>query len=285
MHFPKNLSQPRQKILFFGILFTVFVGLVWAIYRFFPGGHDWIDYFYPAAQAVFAGQSPYSVIFRNPPWIILPLLPFALLPPRLGFAILFWLSLIIAGYASYRMGAKPIAILAVLLSYPILANSAYGNIEWLVYLGLVLPPRWGLFLVLAKPQSSIGIVVYWLVEAYREGGIKKVLSTFAPVTILLGLSILIFGPWYQLGVAALDLTDISSSLWPQSIPIGLVLLVYAIRERKIGWALIASPFLAPYLSVNSWGVALIGLSSMPLETVAASVGIWIVRMLSNKFLN
>jgi hypothetical protein len=60
-----------------------------------------------------------------------------------------------------------------------------------------------------------------------------------------------------------------------SIPVGLALLVTAIRKQKIEYALAASPCLSPYVLLHSWvGVLLAIVSSTP-ETIAAVIGLWI----------
>ena len=61
-----------------------------------------------------------------------------------------------------------------------------------------------------------------------------------------------------------------------SIPVGLALLVAAVRKRRIEYAMGASPCLSPYVLFHSWSSALVSIVSLEAETVAAVVGLWVV---------
>jgi len=250
-----------------------------------PGGIDWINTYRPATLAVLSLQSPYTIeIFHSPPWTVLPLIPLALLPERIGYGFNFCLAILSTGYVAFRLGAKPITIAAILLSYPILFSGIYGNIDWLIYLGLILPPRWGLFFVLIKPQAGIGIAIYWLFECYRKDGIKEIAKHYWPVTAALFLSFLIFGFWPEAGFSEIG-RSFDASLWPQSLPIGLVILSASIRSQRPGLALASSPFLSPYVAPSSWGAAIIGLLPYDFEVFLAVLGSWFLRIFSGRFLN
>lgn len=268
------------------VLLISYVGVALAVARYLnPGGKDWINTYRPAALAVLSLRSPYTIeIFHSPPWAVFPLIPLALLPERIGFGFNFCLGMISTGYIAYRIGAKPLTVAAILLSYPVLFSNIYGNIDWLVYLGLIMPPRWGLFFILIKPQAGIGLAIYWLVECYREGGFKNIASHFAPITIALLISFALFGWWPATGFTEIG-QSFNASLWPQAFPIGLVILVSAIRNRRPGLALASSPFFSPYVAVSSWGSAILGLLPQEIETIVAVIGIWILRLYSGRFLN
>jgi hypothetical protein len=287
------LVQPRiaksegitsRQIWAWASVVFVFVLLSVSVYMFLPMGMDWRNTYRPAALHLLRAESPYLVsIFHSPPWTVLPLLPLALLPTQVGFAINFSLSMAATAYVAYRMGAKPLTILALLLSYPVLFMAAYGQIDWLVYLGFLMPPQLGLFFVLIKPQVSIGIVLFWGIEAFRRGGAKQVFRVFWPVSLALGMSFLFFGNWFSSSFSEIE-RGFNASFWPQSIPIGLVLLYHALRKRNVHLSMTTSPFLSPYLAPHGWGVALLGLSSSQWECVAACSAVWILRLMTGEFL-
>ncbi|MDQ7028965.1 MAG: hypothetical protein Q9O62_03910 [Ardenticatenia bacterium] len=278
---PSPLAVAGALLLFGGAIAGVTVAVAQALY---PGGVDWQNTYRPATLAVLSWASPYTVeIFHSPPWTTFPLIPLAVFPTRIGFGLNFCLSLLVTGFVAYRLGARRITLVAILLSYPVLFSTVYGNVDWLVYLGVVLSPRWGLFLVLTKPQAGMGLAFYWLVEHYRQGGLRRVIEHFAPVSLAFVLSLFLFGPWPLTGLVEVT-QPFNASLWPQSLPIGLVMLVAAVRSRRPGLALAASPFLSPYTTASSWGSALLGLLPLQWETLAAVIGIWVLRIFTGYFL-
>ncbi len=264
------------------IISVVLIGLAAAVYVILPPDSDWRDAYRPAAWNLLAGRSPYGLSatrpFLNGPWILIPLIPFALLPPQLGRALIFVASLICYGLVAIKLGAKPWALVAFLVSYPVIYGLIYGQIDGLILLGLILPPPIGLVLLLAKPQIGLGVAVFWLVEAWRMGGWRKALVTIAPATLVFVLSFLIYGNWLAGSTFPLN-QSWNTSLWPRSIPIGLVLIAAALRYRNQRPAIAASPFLSPYLAAHSWAVALLGLLPDTVLMIVGSAGIWIVWLL------
>ena len=99
------------------------------------------------------------------------------------------------GLVLYRLRFKPFAAVIVLLSPFVFHNAVDNNIDWLVSLGIVMPPQWGIFLLLGKPQMGIGIVIMWLIHAWRQGKTKEVIKLIGPVGIISLLSFIPFGFW------------------------------------------------------------------------------------------
>jgi hypothetical protein len=131
---------------------------------------------------------------------------------------------------------------------------------------------------MTKPQVGIAVAVFWVIEAWRVGRMRRVIALVSPLVIAFGLSVILFGPWFMQGAAAVG-KEFNTSFWPKSLPIGLVLLVASIRNRRFKLAMIASPFLSPYLAVHSWSGVLLGLlDDVPLLAVA-SAGLWLVWLL------
>jgi hypothetical protein len=283
----KILSPSHRKYAAIGLLAASLIALTGAAYLYLPIGQDWIASYRPATELMMQGISPYArrYIFVSP-WTFLPLMPFALLPPQIDRAVLFTVSLLAFTYTAYRLKSKPLHLLFIIFSYPVLFSLLYGNLEWLISLGFVLPPQIGLFFVFIKPQFGAPIAVFWLIEAWRDGKIREVIRIFAPIILAFLASFVIFGFWPLLALKSDVVNEAyNTSLWPRSIPIGIALLVAAIRNRNLSLAMISSPFFSPYIAPQSWSLALLGLATMPLELFSVSIGIWMVRLISNQFLN
>ena len=243
---------------------------------FVPPGVDWRISFRPAALTLLSGESPYDKVYIiHAPWALLMLAPFALFPENVGRVMLLFCGLASYTFIARRLGAKPIAIIFLLLSPVVMHMLLNGNIDWLASFGFILPPQIGLFFIAIKPQIGIAVAPFWLIEAWRQGGWKQVLTTFAPFTIVLLLSFAIFGLW-PLGAVEVTGVSFNASLWPLSIPVGLALLVTAIRKRRIEYAMAASPCLSPYALFYSWTDVLLAIIASVPETIAAVIGLWIL---------
>lgn len=276
-HLVMTANSQLWKIALIALLLVVFTAILTIAS---PGGADYEASFYPAAREVFALRNPYNIhSFLTPPWTLIPVLPLALLPYNLGRALFAIINLIALGWVLYRLKAKPIAAVAYLLSPPVLQCLLNANIEWMPLIGLTLPPRYGLFFVLAKPQTGWVVALFWLVEAWRDGGFKQVVTTFAPLTLVTLASFLFFGFWPLEFLSAGDSTwqaTWNASLFPLTIPVGLALIVYALRARQVNAAFAAGPCLSPYLMMHGWGNVLVSLFQRNAEMVAAVVGWWAI---------
>lgn len=269
----------NQKPLSALLLTAGGIGVAWWLSPYTPRGVDWYTVFRPACLAFLSGRSPYTVEgFFNPPWTLFPLIPFALLPENVGRTLL-----IFVGFAAYLsighlLGGSRGAILAVLLSPPVMHGMLVGNIDWLPLLGVVMPPQIGLFFVSMKPQIGFAIVIFWLVETWRAGGWRRTLAVFAPFSLAFMLSILLYGLWPLRARVEISLWW-NASLWPVSLPLGMVLIVRAIRKRQLSYAMAASPCFSPYILFHSWVVAIFALIHSTAETIAAVVGLWLLVIL------
>ena len=263
-----------------GLLVILLLGSIWIISEYFGTGFDWIEVFRPAAKALLSGLSPYSVYgFFSPPWVLVPFMPLAFLPENLSSAILFMANLLSFGYVAYKLGAKPIPLLLLVFSPHVIYGSFMGNTDWIAILGFLLPPQIGLFFVLVKPQIGTAIAIFWLIDAWRTGGFKLVIKIFGPVTIALLLSFIFYGFW-PLNFFHLPNVPWNTSLFPYSIPIALVLLSLAIKNRKLNFAIVASPFLSPYVAPFTWPVAILGLLPSKLLVIVAVLGLWLIEIVT-----
>jgi hypothetical protein len=279
-----NLTRPKV-ILLISISIILFIGLTFAIMKLVPAGLgiDWRLTYRPAALALLHGKNPYSVEispkapFFAAPWGLLPLLPLALFPVEFGRAMVMLIGILVFGFTAYRLGAKPISMAIFLLSPPVVHTILNANIEWLPILGFALPPPIGLFFVMIKPQTGFAVALFWLFDLWQKGGLRLVIRNFAPITIAYLMSFAVFGFW-PLGMfnAVNYGAGFNSSLWPISIPVGLVLLVTAIQKRKIEYAMATSPCLSPYVLFHAWSSVLIALVNSPLQMTTAVIGLWIL---------
>lgn len=271
-----NNKPPLNRNLQVILVILVFALLTGLLASLLPPAVDWNGAFRPAALEILHGRSPYNASgYIYPPWTALILLPFAIFPEPVGRAMLVFVYLGAIVYTLHKLGSHKWSTLLILLSPPILHGLLNGNIDWLVMLGAVLPPWFGLFLLVIKPQIGIGMIIYILIEVWRQHKFRGVLRTFTPVTVAYALSLFIFGLWPLSFQKTVDFFW-NASLWPLSIPVGLALLTMAIRTRNIKFSLAASPCLSPYVLLHSWIGAFIAIASHPYETAAAVIGMWIV---------
>ncbi len=245
-----------------------------------PPAIDWQLWFRPAAQEALAFRTPYTVKeFPSPPWALLPMLPLAILPLALSRAAWFLLSFIMFAWGIYRLGAKPLALAAFVGSPLVMHSLLNGNVDWIPVMGFSLPPQIGLFFVSVKPQMGSVVAVFWLFEAWRRGRVREVVRVFAPFTVVLLLSFVVFG-FYPREWATVEVDQWwNASLWPVSIPIGLTLAVAAIYRRRIQFAMAASPLLSPYVLFHAYSGALAALASYTVEMVTAVIGLWILVLM------
>lgn len=273
-----GLSKYRWVFIFLGV--AVLVLMVWAVATFVPEQIDWVRTYRPATRELLAFRSPYNIkTYYNPPWMLIPMIPMALLPDRIGNGVLFVVSLCVIIYSAIRFGAKPVSLIAFLLSFPVIFLLLFGQIDWMVLWGFTLPPQIGLLFILSKPQIGIPYAVFIFVESWRSGGMKQVVKVFLPTLILLIISFFIFGVWFS-KMQPPDLNAIHNlSLWPTGLPIGLALLIFGLRQRKSRLSIIAGPFFSPYVCVHSWSIPLLSILPLQWETAAAVIGSWLVCLI------
>lgn len=271
--------RPSKRQITLIALGVIAIVLVVVMTYALPSAVDWHTAFRPAALAVLRGKSPYSVYgYFNAPWALLPLLPLAILPEEVGRALLVVISLAVLAYTAHKMGAKPTSVILLLLSPPAMHGLLHGNIDWLAAFGFILPPQIGMFFISVKPQIGIAVGIYWVIEAWRESRWRGVWRVLAPISIAFVLSFLLFGLWPLRFERELSLWW-NASLWPASLPVGLALMVLAIRKREMNFAIGASPCFAPYILLHSWIGALFAIIKAEWELFAVVLGLWGVVIL------
>ncbi len=129
-------------------------------------GIDWRETYYPAARAVLEGANPYlaAPTFCNLPWTLIPMLPLAIFSERVSGALYFILTLALYAWVAVRLRASRTALIAFMLSSPVIYGMRMLNVDALALVGFILPPQIGLFFVLIKPQMGIAMIPFWIFE-------------------------------------------------------------------------------------------------------------------------
>lgn len=273
-------SKTNYRLWVAGILLLIILYI--AANSLWPAvGIDWRETYYPAARAVLAGKNPYPAVptFRNVPWTLIPLLPLAFFSERVSGILFFILTLALYAFTALRLKASRVALIAFLLSSPVVYGMRMLNVDALVLLGFVLPPQIGLFFIVIKPQMGIAMIPFWMLETWRTGGWRALLRVFLPVTLAMILSFALFGSSSIGRSNDLLHSTWNASLWPWAFPIGFALTILSLRNRRADQAMAASPFLSPYLAYHSWVSVLAGLMQHDLELVLAVIGMWLVAVI------
>jgi len=241
-------------------------------------GFDYHNYFYPAIQALLAGESPYiNTEIGNPPWTFFILAPLGLLP--FTWSLIAINLLTISGLVTFfYVKGKKWLVFPLALSYPFIVLLSNSNLEGLLLWGLVIGGPIGLILLAVKPQAAILIGLVWCVKAWKEGGWKQLAILITPLIFLTVVSIIIFPIWLDnLLVFARRPDGGVINGFPWLVPFGIGLGFLAVRRGREDWAAAATIMLMPYLRIQSWAVALcLLILSYPLEGSIMALSTWIL---------
>ncbi len=235
---------------------------------------DWHYCLLPALRLLLSSRDPYSAPFYNPPWLLGILIPAATWPEDLGRILLLIPAMGAFGLAGWRLGGKPLAVGAFIMSPLVFDALNVGNVEWIAVLGMTLPGPVGLVLALTKPQMTMAVVAFRLIETYRDQGWRGTARLLAFPCIVVVSSFVMFGPWYRNALAYRATPDLSAFPW--MVPIGTLLFVQALRTRRISYAIAASPMFFPSVTPQVWLVVLLALVSNTPASIAASFLHWLV---------
>lgn len=261
----------NEHVVIFVAMLSMFFAVLWTL----DGGGlissvigaDYRHYFRPASIALLSGQDPYSVSgFHSPPWLLLLIAPLTWLPERAASSLLFVLNLSAYAYTASRIGVSRILVIPFVVFCGALMNATIGNFDGLVSLGLWLPTPIAYLVLMIKPQIGIPIIALTVISilASRRSLMSKIswmVYSLAPLLIFVVVSGLIYGDWFSGAQAAVDY-QWNSSPWPLGIPLGVALLWLGYRKVEISYALIAIPFLTPYLSGDTWSFATMGVLTL-----------------------
>jgi hypothetical protein len=245
-----------RKILVAALLVALFL-----LIAFLTAGLPTADFYaniYPAARNALSGHSPYDGIYISAPWGIVPMIPFALLPPLPAHGLYFATCLYILVYIAWRLRASPLTIVALILSPTAIGALLVGNLDAVVISGMLFPPILGLLILMIKPQIGTGVALYYVIDFVRKKRWLEGLKAFSPVAAAYSLALIFFPIWYIRAIN--NPANIwNRSLFPYAIPLGLFLLWLAVRHRNPYFALASTAFLAPYLTFYTYIIVQIGL--------------------------
>lgn len=244
----------------------------------FPQGFDWMIYL-PATQAFLHGQNPYLIgegfwKVYTPFWTYICLMPFAVLPFWTGRIAVFIVGFIAFGITALKMGANRWQLVLFLTSSTVIGGLYDGNIDWLVTLGLWMPPQVGLFFVMMKPQIGVCIAVYWIYICWKQNGWIEVIRVFAPVTCAYLFSFAVYGFWIM-RLQNMPFNPANVSIFPYAVPIGLLLLYSALKQYDKKLSIFSSPLFSPYLTDYTYSVSLLSLFNRPAIFIAAWIVFWV----------
>lgn len=245
-----------------------------------PVGIDWIKHILPALEIFLQGGNPYVGMGPDtyqapfPFWTFIILSPLAYLPYWVGRTLLFVISFAAFGYTAYRMKVKHWQVILFMTSAAVIGCLNNGNIDWLVTLGLWMPPWLGLFFVLMKPQVGAGIALFWVFIYWRELGWKAVLKMLAPVSVAYAVSFLLYGLWMFQNFDY-SYNNESWDTFPWTIPLGFFLLYYSTRHYDRSLPALGTALLAPYISQFSYSMPMLQLMRRPYLFTLSWILLWI----------
>jgi len=214
---------------------------------------DWFTYFYP--QLVNPWQLQEGIF--NLPWFYVLLHPITYLGPYLSAFIVQIGTLVSIGYICKKMNVPPLQRILVYLSPPVIWGAFLGQFDGIILLAYFLPYWVAPISVLVKPQINIGAI--------------RRLTPIWPFLLagILVVSAFIIWEWpfaiqYPEIGGPNDVTS-RGMMWNWAIwPVGLLLAPFLILSRDIRLRMSVSPFLFPYIGIQSLIGPLIALGAYKL---------------------
>lgn len=260
-----KLLNPRTLATLLLLLVALAVCVV-AIRQVVPLGFDWVTT-YSTLPGIW--QAPYTnENFTNPPWVTF-VLPHALLPVDWGNAVNFLLNIAVPLLVIFKYRGGPIAILLTFTSPMMIDLARVNNIDWLPLATFLLPAQWGLPLLLLKPQILGGAALIW----WKKHGFS--LRMLLPSLIIVALSFLIWGLWFQ-EAGLLPFANIwNFAPFPIGIPFGIYIIYLAWRDDDEILGAAATPFFSPYVAHYSLsGLVALLACRYPRAAFCLSFGFW-----------
>jgi len=242
-----SASKNKLNIWQSAALLALLGAVVTLLAFFYPTGVDWE---YTFSQLTL--RHPYQVSsYLNPPFAV-AFLPHRLLPMAWGNAVNMALNVGVLLLAVHQLEGGWLA-LALVFSSPVFFDLARtNNIDWLPLLGLLAGERWGILLLVSKPQSLGAAALIW---ARRDWRVLLVPA------VAFAASFLLWGYWP--GRVQFDPvhTVFNFAPFPVGVPYGVYLLWRAWRSDDPYLAAVSTPLLMPYIAPYSITGVLVVLSS------------------------
>lgn len=228
-----------------------------------------------AGKAVLHRQDPYAMRglnFYTPAWSLLLFAPLSLLSFKLVDVIWSCAALIVWLMVLRRFRIDTVASSIFLLSPPFIKGMILGSYDWLAMVGFLVPASLGGWFLFLKPQLTLGYLALYA----KEEGIQKAIQKFGlPVAAMLAFVIV---GYYR--PVVLSEMYWNTSLGLVGVPVGLYFVWVSFKRRDAMYAVAASPFLMPYVGVQTWAVAYLLVARnkwLLLVAVIAGWALWFVR--------
>ena len=265
-----------------GLGIVLFIMIAIGATLFIHDGPDWHIHYRPAGVAFWEGQNIFLLEnnYPNPPWAIVFIAPLALLPIQIGRGIWFAMGFFAYVFAAYRLGARGIGLIAFMVSPPVLHGLLNANVDWMVLIGAVIPLQWGLLMLSVKPQVGAFAGLYLLYREWRENGLPGVAKAVTPTVVLTIAFMFVYGLWFMEIVrdSAWALNVRNDTLWPWSIPFGLIALYLTWKRKDVSWSIAAGPLLFPYASFHSYVALLMPFCKSQKQMLIAVGVFWLLAL-------
>jgi len=244
-------------------------------------GFDWFLYYFPAIKAFLAGQNPYTsldVVVSYSPWTLLILSPLGFLPAMWGYVIVGIIN--ITGLLAFlrKQNCKLWQALPIAFSFPFISLILWGNLDGMSLWGLAIGGPLGLILLSVKPQAAFLVSLVWVKQAWDQGKFPAVVRLVAPFILLVGVTLYFYPEWIQRIIfTGGHARGLLANGYPWFIPLGLALLVAALRNNREDSAVLGTVLVSPYVRIQSWVATLTFLIvKFPLEGTVAAISTWFV---------
>lgn len=230
--------------------------------------------------------NPYKTVgFINMPWAKLMLLPVAILPfsvAVLAQLVIFFVILAVLIDIFSRPDTsklwKVVGLGSALLSPLALDNAVELNIDWIVALGLLVPPAYSAPFLLVKPQNAIG---------YLASFDRRTLTRWITVALItLLISFIIWGGWPLDWYESFSfrpfayLVNMAPMIFIGRIPafiIGAILLLIAVWRKNAVAGIWGGMFFVPFIASYSMLIPYTLLAAIfPRVTLLLTVCLWMV---------
>lgn len=301
------------------ILLAVFIVLFVSVFKRLPIegtslALDWRGIW----QSIEGGTINYGKGLRNPPWSIIPVLPFGLISFRESWALLTIVTLGVLVISVPRNSSHRsfwFYTFLISTSFPTLRLVADGNLEVLTIAGTLIllygyrsRSPWalsvGILLASAKPQESWLFILAIALYSYQQWPLKRVATAFTIVVLFVVPSMLWVGKdWLQALIlieergSIMDVSLIAAmnrlmvSPWLIGIfwlAILIATMVVVIRtgrsfsRHKAGFLISASLLLSPYSAGNSM-ITVLAIGIIPLLKESPKAGLLMIALINLQY--
>lgn len=198
--------------------------------------------------------NPYVVSrFVSPVFVPVFLLPFTIVPGWIAILIQICLTTGLLAGLIYKYNGNWRTLLLVMTCYIMFHVTIELNIDWIVYIGLLLPPVWSVPFLAAKPQLAYSVVLSFS---------RRDFVRFLIVGLILLLATFVVWKAWPLQMLDAVRTTVSGASWNialinlitpyVAIPVGLWLAWRGFRRRDPVICTLAGFFFIPYSGFYSY---------------------------------